>query len=156
MTRSHRAAILALPALAAMLGCSDYHHSGSYSYTNTNAMLLTDLNGDGRVDFVAGTGVYTDTGSRPGFLSLRTQSVGGGLSTPPVRMGTGAGPANLAAGDLNGDGLPDIAVANADSGTVSIFFQDAAAPGTFSAGPVLTTTGRTPLDVAIGDLDGDG
>ncbi|HJU83466.1 MAG TPA: VCBS repeat-containing protein [Holophagaceae bacterium] len=156
MTRSHRAALLALPALAAMLGCSDYSSDSHYTYFNTNAALLTDLDGDGRADFVAASGVYKDGSSRAGFLSLRLQNAAGALSYPPVRLGTGAGPANLAAGDLNGDGLPDIAVANADSGTVSIFFQDAATPGTFTPGPVLATAGRTPLDVAIGDLDGDG
>jgi hypothetical protein len=155
MTRS-RALLLTVPALAALLGCSDYNHSGSYSYNNTNATLLVDLNGDGKVDFLAATGIYTDHGSQPGFLSLRMQNPTGGLSLPPAHLTTGAGPANLAVGDLNGDGLPDIAVANADSGSVSIFFQNPAAPGTFTAGPVLMTPGRTPLDVAIGDLDGDG
>ncbi len=155
MTRSHRLSLLALPALAALLGCSDYSHSGSYSYTNTNATLLTDLNGDGKVDFVAASGVYR-SGTPTGFLSLRMQNAGGGLSTPPVRLGTGAGPANLAVGDLNGDGFPDIAVANADAGSVSIYFQSAASPGTFTAGPILTMPGRVPLDVAVGDLDGDG
>ncbi|HJU82651.1 MAG TPA: VCBS repeat-containing protein [Holophagaceae bacterium] len=156
MIQPRRLSPLALPALAVLLACTSNDGPGYFHYSNTNATVLADLNGDGRPDFIAASGVYGSDGSLDGFLSVRLQNATGGLSLPVVNFATGAGPANLAVGDLNGDGLPDLAVANADSGTVSVFFQSAAAPGTFTAGPVLTTSGRRPLDVAIGDLDGDG
>lgn len=157
MIQPRRLSFLVLPALAGLVACTDTGSGTSYyAFNNTNATVLADLNGDGKVDFVAASGIYNSYGSQPGFLSVRTQKATGGLNLPPLNYATGAGPANLAVGDLNGDGLPDIAVANADSGTVSIFFQSAASPGTFTPGPVLATTGLRPMDLAIGDLDGDG
>ncbi|MEO8225369.1 MAG: VCBS repeat-containing protein, partial [Gammaproteobacteria bacterium] len=49
----------------------------------------------------------------------------------------------------------DVAIANAGSGNVSVILQDATAPGTFLAATTIDT-GGTPLDVATGDIDGDG
>ena len=65
----------------------------------------------------------------------------------------------VAVGDLNGDGLLDIAVANYGlldtPGSVSVFLQDPAHPGAFLA-PTLYPGIVGPGSVAIGDLNGDG
>lgn len=67
----------------------------------------------------------------------------------------GTSPGSVAIGDFNGDGKPDIAVANEESHDVSVLLQVgarrfAAAPGSpFPAG-------NSPNDLAIADLDGDG
>jgi len=68
-------------------------------------------------------------------------------------------PIALAIGDLNGDGLPDLAVANAGDGTVQIFYDTGAGTangvaGAFTVGPLLTV-GGDPTALAIGDLNGD-
>ena len=57
---------------------------------------------------------------------------------------------------MNGDGRLDLVVANANDRSVSIRLADPAQPGFFLPAIVLSTPGRTPLDVAVGDLDGDG
>ena len=59
----------------------------------------------------------------------------------------------MAIGDLNGDGRPDLAVANFSSDSVSVLLGYG--DGTFGA---VTDygTGRYPLAVAIGDLNVDG
>ncbi|HUB09660.1 MAG TPA: FG-GAP-like repeat-containing protein [Myxococcales bacterium] len=59
----------------------------------------------------------------------------------------------MAVADFNGDGQPDIAVANAGSGTVGVLTN--AGGGTFGA-QVTYQAGTTPLAVAVGDFNGDG
>jgi hypothetical protein len=78
----------------------------------------------------------------------------GSFALPPTRFGVGTGPANLVVTDVNGDGRPDLVVANADDHTVSVRFADPARPGFFLPATVLATPGRTPLDVAAGNLSG--
>jgi len=60
---------------------------------------------------------------------------------------------------LDGDGKPDLVVANQGSGTVSVYRNTSSsgliAAGSFAA-KVDFTTGTNPHSVAIGDLDGDG
>lgn len=68
------------------------------------------------------------------------------------------GTASLGVGDLNGDGNPDLVVANVScdaggSGCISILYGNG--DGTFQA-PVQITAGRYPDAVAVGDFTGDG
>ena len=75
-----------------------------------------------------------------------------------VDFATGSQPGSVAFGDLNGDGKPDLAVANENSNTVSVFLNSTA-PGatTPSFAPnVDFATGLFPLSIAVGDLNGDG
>ena len=59
----------------------------------------------------------------------------------------------MAVGDLNGDGKPDLAVANSNSDDVSVLLGNG--DGTFQA-PVSYAAGVSPVSVAVGDLNGDG
>jgi len=76
-----------------------------------------------------------------------------------VDFTAGIQPVSVAVGDLDGDGKPDLAVANASSNTVSVYrntsVNGSIGSGSFAA-KVDFTTGTTPISVAIGDLDGDG
>jgi len=66
---------------------------------------------------------------------------------------TGSNPTGVAAADLDGDGKPDLAVANHDSDTVRVLLNTG--NGTF-ANKVDYPTGSQPHVVAAADLDGDG
>lgn len=65
-------------------------------------------------------------------------------------------PSSIALGDVNGDTFQDLAVANADTLSISILLGNAA--GNFGAAthfPTLTGAGRLPTSVDIHDMNGD-
>ena len=78
---------------------------------------------------------------------------GDGTFGAKTDFATGPVPVSVAIGDLNGDGKPDLAVANCDSNTVSVLLGNG--DGTFGAKTDFAT-GSGPGSVAIGDLNGDG
>jgi VCBS repeat-containing protein len=73
--------------------------------------------------------------------------------TGPTNFAVGDGPNSVAAGDFNGDGDPDLAVANEFAGTVSVLLGGAG--GSFGVATNITT-GGFPFAVAVGDFNGDG
>ena len=69
------------------------------------------------------------------------------------------GPYEAVIADLDGDGKPDLAVAENDSSTVSIY-QNAATPGVIGINSFLPSfdlpAGTSTESIAAVDLDGDG
>jgi hypothetical protein len=75
------------------------------------------------------------------------------FAAPFLSFGAGGDPRSVAIGDLNGDGKPDLVVANYTSHTVSVLLGKG--DGTFR-GKTDSGVGSHPSSVAIGDLNGDG
>ena len=65
----------------------------------------------------------------------------------------GATPQSVAVGDFNGDGKPDMVVANSGDNTVGVLLGNG--DGTFQA-QVTYAVGSSPYAVAVGDFNGDG
>jgi uncharacterized repeat protein (TIGR01451 family) len=65
----------------------------------------------------------------------------------------GTSPAGIVVGDFNGDGKPDIAVANTGSSSISILLGNG--DGTFHPA-VNYSAGNRPSAIAVGDFNGDG
>jgi hypothetical protein len=69
----------------------------------------------------------------------------------------GSGPASVAVGDMNGDGVPDLAIANYGDNTVAVLLGNG--DGTFRPVPGLPVylgSGAQPRSVAVGDFNRDG
>ena len=70
---------------------------------------------------------------------------------------TGNNPCDVARGDLDGDGKPDLVGVNYYQNTLSIFRNISPDQQTINyAGRVDLATGQTPITVTLGDVDSDG
>ena len=157
----HRRRLTALLAAAplALAGCvtgSEPPPPGWY----TEAVAVADLDGDGRLDVLCATAVFTESWL-PGYLTTRLQSrVDPGTFQGPLRTATCLDPEALAVGDLDGDGRPDLAVACGATATTSyevdLHLQSAVKPGLFGPPAALSTGTARPTAVRLADLDGDG
>jgi hypothetical protein len=107
-------------------------------------LAASDLDRDGHLDVVSAS---TDDGKLYVFLN---QAANPGSFAAPLQL-VSPGASQVAIGDLNGDGYPDLV--SADYG-VNIFVQDGAHPGSFLAPFSLSPAGASW--VAIGDLNHDG
>lgn len=115
------------------------------------SVSLNDLDGDGKLDIAVA-----------GFLNTNTASLFRNTSTPGtvslasrIALTTGVEPRSVASGDLDGDGKPDLAVANGGSNTMSIFRNTSTVGALSFDTKVDVATGTAPFSVAIGDIDGD-
>lgn len=72
---------------------------------------------------------------------------------PPQAYAVGTTPVSAATGDFNGDGIPDIAVANSGSNNVSVLLGKG--DGTFGAA-INYDAGVSPSRVIVADINGDG
>ncbi len=117
-------------------------------------VAIGDVDGDGKPD-LAVVNYATNTVS-----IFRNTGTSGSVSfDAKVDFTTGSYPHSFAIGDIDGDGKPDLAVANPSSNTVSVL-KNTSTTGTITANSFAAkvdfTTGTYPWSVAIGDIDGDG
>jgi len=121
------------------------------------ALAVADLDGDGRPEIVS-----ANYGSSTVSI-LRNVSSPGQISSnsfaPRLDLPTGSGTHGLALADLDGDGKPDIATANAAANTISLL-RNLATPGSLTSAsfaPAVVLAGPTyPHFLRAADLDGDG
>ena len=129
---------------------------GTFSVTgrpaggNPYSVAAADFNGDGITD-LAFANFSNDN------VSVLFGNGDGSFGSPATySVPAGSGPLYIAAADLNGDGIPDLAVTNeAGTGTgVSVLLGNA--NGTFGAATVYFPGIAKPSALAFGDFNGDG
>jgi FG-GAP-like repeat len=87
---------------------------------NANSVAVADFNGDGILDLaVAEANGFSST--PPGIVDVLLGK-GDGTFTLAAQLDVGAAPVDVVAADLNGDGKPDLVVAN-QSGSVSVLLN---------------------------------
>lgn len=126
----------------------------------TNSVAVADVDGDGAPDLIA-TG-YDAAGDGGAVYVFHQNAAQPGTFLTPVSFPAGPQPQSVKVADMNGDGRPDLVVADFGPGAdglgapgVALLLQDPAHAGAFLA-PVSYATPGGSVDVAIGDLDGDG
>ncbi|MGH3875221.1 MAG: FG-GAP repeat domain-containing protein [Pseudonocardiaceae bacterium] len=152
--------VVAVPAVAAPLVIL-LPPAAAFSATTTSipvggapsAIAIGDLNGDDRAD-LAVTNRQSDTlmlflknANDDGYTTTTLPTAGDPLA------GTGTGPVAVAIGDLSGHGPRDLAVADGNNNTVTLFLKN-----TDDGGYTTKTlpAGLRVAAVAIGDLGGRG
>lgn len=119
-----------------------------------NDIRLTDIDGDGKID------IATTNNGGSTISILQNTSVPGALSFgTAVTFASGSSPRGLYIGDLDGDGKPDMAVANSSSNTMSVFFNTSSIGAISSssfAAKVDFSTSSSPWGIMASDIDGDG
>ncbi len=121
------------------------------------SVAIGDLDGDGKPELVV-TNSFSNTIS----VLKNTSHVGNIDSTsfaPSIDFTTGLGPVSVAITDINGDGKPDLVIADFDAKTISILknttTNNSITKSSF-ASKVDFKVGTCPDALTIGDLNGDG
>jgi hypothetical protein len=119
---------------------------------NPGSVAVGDFNGDGNQDLAVAAIGCAALFCNHGYVSILLGN-GDGTFRTHVNYPTGTGATAVAVADLNGDGIPDLAVADAYNSTVSVLLGNG--DGTFKMRVDYVTGGR-PYSVAIRDMNGDG
>jgi len=148
-------------SVSVLLGNGDGTFQTALNYlagTQPSSVSVGDFNGDGKPDLVVADvgswdwnrGTYTN-GSVLLFLGR-----GNGTFQAPVSYGTGTIPVSVVVSDFNGDGRPDLAVADEYFTKVTVLLGKG--DGTFFQTTVNSDggTGPYPVSLAAGDFNGDG
>ena len=137
--------------------------TGNYASTSTiaqsgvagNYTLTATVAGQGPA---APTGTVSFLDTTSGNSVLGTASLSGGQEAlswlNPQSPVTSSYPWGIAAGDFNGDGIPDLAVANYYGNSVTILLGKG--DGTFSVSTKTLPTGNDPYYIVVADFNGDG
>jgi hypothetical protein len=141
-----------------LLGNGDgtYRNGERYRYDSfpngPASVTLGDFNRDGKLD-AAMTRSFIATDRTDDLLVLLGN--GDGTFGVPASYDLAWGAGQVVSGDLNGDGILDLAAAQASITRSGIYVLLGRADGTFSPARIYLS-GSGPLHVAIGDVDRDG
>ena len=121
---------------------------------DTESIVAVDVDGDSKLDLIVGSILGN------AMSVLRNQSVPGTFSfAAHADFGAPGLVHDVRAGDVNGDGKPDVML-DSESGSSMSVFQNGSTPGGFNSSSLSNrvdfAAGLGAWGVSVGDLDGDG
>lgn len=114
---------------------------------NSNFFAVSDLDGNGRPEVISGRGLIlknTGAGSAVDFNQVADYGILPGQ------------PTGVVAGDLNGDGLPDLVFSRFTESSLRVYLNTSAGGNLQLAPPTYFSTVGGQGNLALGDVDGDG
>ncbi len=144
---------LGMPRAMAFGPCSAAQFGPSTDFATglaPTSVAVGDFNGDGKSDLAVANAASNDVTILLGN--------GSGAFAPAAGspVAAGSGPVSVAVGDFNGDGQPDLAVANPFLNTVSVLLNNGGGSFVPAAGSPFASGGIEPRSLAVADFNGDG
>jgi FG-GAP-like repeat/Bacterial pre-peptidase C-terminal domain len=123
------------------------------SLSGSTGQLLIQSDGGEIVQYLEPGAYILTVAQTAGAGGYRLSTQFANTTAPFVALPGGAGTAWVAQGDLNGDGVPDVVVANRIDDTVSVYLGTG--DGTFYP-PTTDAIGQRVWRVTVADVNGDG
>lgn len=121
-------------------------------WANISSMVTGDFNGDGKLDLA-----FDSALSPSGELCIALGNGDGSFQQQHCNQADlNVGPSSLIAGDFNGDGKLDLAIANGNDGTNTIAMFLGNGDGTLETNNNTYPAGPDPIALATGDFNRDG
>ncbi len=150
-------------SVGVLLGNGDGTFSSAVTYgsggSSPLAMTVADVNGDGKPDVLVAN--QCSGNSCTGTVGVLLGNGDGTLQAATTYSSLALYAIAVAVADVNGDGKPDLLVANqcnssnnCDNGTVTVLLGNG--DGTFQTGVVYNSGGSSALGLAVADVNGDG
>jgi hypothetical protein len=141
------------------------HDSGGFG---APAIAVADVNGDGKPDLLLASNCASYAACNNGTVNSGTVTVllgngDGTFQTPVAYNSGGQGADSIAVADVNGDGKPDLLVANycglpcgglGADGSVGVLLGNG--DGTFQSAVTYDSAGQNTDSIAVADLRGNG
>jgi len=125
------------------------YNSGGYEPLS---IAVADVNGDGKPDLLVAN-YWASSSNSNGVVAVLLGN-GDGTFQAPVSYNSGGEAESIAVVDVNGDGKPDLLVANYSPGSVGVLLGNG--DGTFQAPVSYNSGGYEALSIAVTDVNGDG
>jgi hypothetical protein len=141
-------------AVYILLGNGDGTFTAAPTQTTTgyfSSIVIGDFNGDGKLDMAVGN-LQNVTGESTA-VEIYLGNGDGTFNALPSLLPVGAPAENMAIGDFNQDGIPDLAIPTY-SGAITMMLGNG--DGTFTASPSSPVAGANAGPSAVSDFNGDG
>ncbi|MGB9232931.1 MAG: VCBS repeat-containing protein, partial [Terriglobales bacterium] len=150
--------------IGVLLGNGDGTFQSAVSYNsggeNPLSIAVADVDGDGHPDLLVGNECVGNGSCTNGVISVLLGNGDGTFQAAVNYNSSGYDAYSIAVADVNGDGKPDLLVANycasscSNGGGISVLLGNG--DGTFQAPITYDSGGEYALSIAVADVNGDG